>query len=566
MALVYSYLRFSNAEQASGDSRRRQLALSDKWCKARGLTLDDSLRMSDEGISAYEGRNIAEGALREFLSKLRNTDIRPGSYLLVESLDRISRESVFTALGLFSEIIRAGVKIVTLQDGMEYTKETIQNIGQLIYSLVVMSTANEESRKRSLRLGEAWKNKKGNAGKYIVTSLCPCWLKICDGKFIVLERKARLVRDIIRMSADGMGIIRIMNNFNMRKIKTITGRNNKWWCGRFINNILKHGSPIGNYRPHTIINGKSIPDGNYVSGYYPAIVSKKLYEKSLSSLKNRTVFRNKKVYDCANLFTSLVKWGHKGPLEGKTLYLMKKHRKNINGFKMGLLNFLGRIVFTMPYKIFENIILRFLREIDLNEILQTDGMDDMECRIRLVSEKICMINIDILSIKSNKYNSHISKKNKIYSLSLEMELRKYEDELQDLNDMKRHKFNCDNRIKEILEHPTSVDGRQRLAGAIRRTLDSIYIYNNVVDEKIIAVLIFKGERKIEKAISINSINTIFNFFLIEENFEIVHVERQENKRKSNPDYRRGWTYSGGYLSNNSRVAAMERQASKMEDE
>jgi len=85
MALVYSYLRFSTPEQSAGDSQRRQLELSEKWCKKRGLILDNSLRMNDEGISAFRGKNRAVGALRGFIAKLRDQEIRPGSYLLVEA-------------------------------------------------------------------------------------------------------------------------------------------------------------------------------------------------------------------------------------------------------------------------------------------------------------------------------------------------------------------------------------------------------------------------------------------------------------------------------------------------
>ncbi len=37
-----------------------------------------------------------------------------GSILILESLDRLSRQQVFTALSLFSSILAAGVEIVTL--------------------------------------------------------------------------------------------------------------------------------------------------------------------------------------------------------------------------------------------------------------------------------------------------------------------------------------------------------------------------------------------------------------------------------------------------------------------
>ena len=42
------------------------------------------------------------------------TEVEPGSYLLVESLDRLSRQHPFDAFGIFSQIVKAGVNIVTL--------------------------------------------------------------------------------------------------------------------------------------------------------------------------------------------------------------------------------------------------------------------------------------------------------------------------------------------------------------------------------------------------------------------------------------------------------------------
>ena len=74
--VVVSYLRFSRPEQARGDSIRRQLAMSDAWCKQRGLTVNTSL--SDKGISAYRGANAATGALGTFFSLVQTGRIPRG--------------------------------------------------------------------------------------------------------------------------------------------------------------------------------------------------------------------------------------------------------------------------------------------------------------------------------------------------------------------------------------------------------------------------------------------------------------------------------------------------------
>ena len=93
---AYSYLRFSTPEQSKGDSKRRQIEGAEEYAKANGLVLDEKLR--DEGISAYSGANRDKGALGGFLKKVEKGLIPTGSVLIVESLDRLSRENVMARI------------------------------------------------------------------------------------------------------------------------------------------------------------------------------------------------------------------------------------------------------------------------------------------------------------------------------------------------------------------------------------------------------------------------------------------------------------------------------------
>src|SRR5580692_6586567 len=120
-SIAYSYLRFSTADQASGDSHRRQMAMAEKYAAEHRLKLDRSLSFRDLGVSAYRGQNAKEGALRGFLEAIEHNLVPPGSYLLIESLDRLSRERILAAQSLFMMIIQAGVVIVTLADQRSYS-------------------------------------------------------------------------------------------------------------------------------------------------------------------------------------------------------------------------------------------------------------------------------------------------------------------------------------------------------------------------------------------------------------------------------------------------------------
>lgn len=59
----YSYILFSTPEQEKGDSIRRQVELRDKYVREHGLTLDNSLRLTDRGLSDYKGLQRTKGAL-----------------------------------------------------------------------------------------------------------------------------------------------------------------------------------------------------------------------------------------------------------------------------------------------------------------------------------------------------------------------------------------------------------------------------------------------------------------------------------------------------------------------
>ena len=70
--------------------------------------MDEDLALSDLGISAFKGKNATEGALAAFLIAAKEGRIPRGSILLVESLDRLSRNTITDAVALLTSIVRAG--------------------------------------------------------------------------------------------------------------------------------------------------------------------------------------------------------------------------------------------------------------------------------------------------------------------------------------------------------------------------------------------------------------------------------------------------------------------------
>ncbi|WDZ76886.1 recombinase family protein [Ensifer adhaerens] len=288
IAKAYSYIRFSTPEQARGDSLRRQTEKAASWCKERGIELDDTLR--DLGVSAYHGANRTTGALRSFLQLVESGKVVRGSYLIVESLDRISRETVMDAASRLFDLIRAGIIVVTLSDGQEYSEERLRtDWTPLLFSLIVMARAHEESRIKSERVGEAWKQKKAAARskKIPITKRCPEWLSIEGGKFVINEERAKIVYRIFEATIDGFGRRAISRRMNELGIPAFRGK--KGWQISSIAKILSSKAVLGEYQPHAGRHSarNRTPQGEPILDYYPPIIKEEMFWQAQSAVTSR---------------------------------------------------------------------------------------------------------------------------------------------------------------------------------------------------------------------------------------------------------------------------------------
>src|SRR5436305_359417 len=106
-----SYKRFSLLKQMRGDSDRRQTALTEDYCKRHKLRLIDTYL--DAGLSGFTGANLNDGsALKLLLHAARLGHFKPGIRLIIESLDRLTRREISTAVRLFLDILDTGLIIV----------------------------------------------------------------------------------------------------------------------------------------------------------------------------------------------------------------------------------------------------------------------------------------------------------------------------------------------------------------------------------------------------------------------------------------------------------------------
>lgn len=210
-ASVYSYLRFSDARQALGNSAERQLQYASDWARQRGLAIDENLSLRDEGLSAYHQRHIKQGALGVFLRAVEDGRIPDGSFLIVEGLDRLSRAEPIQAQAQLAQIINAGITVVTASDGREYNRAGLKaQPMDLVYSLLVMIRAHEESDTKSKRVKaairrqcEGWR-----AGTYrgpIRNGRDPQWVQWTGSAWELIPERVSAVQRALELYREGLG-------------------------------------------------------------------------------------------------------------------------------------------------------------------------------------------------------------------------------------------------------------------------------------------------------------------------------------------------------------------------
>ncbi|MPR11799.1 recombinase family protein [Microvirga tunisiensis] len=280
MPLAYSYERFSTRGQMKGDSTRRQKTGAEKFAQNHSYRLVKSYH--DFGVSAYRGKNKLEGALADFLQAVNDGKVRKGSILIVESLDRISREKPRIALPWFLNLLNAGIKIGTVTDNKIYDPETVNDM-DLMGSLFVMSRANEESERKAFRVRESWV---GRREKRVNGAICPSWLYLDPktGTYKTHDDRVNVVKEIFNLTMAGVGAYTISRMLNERKEplwdnavgKKVEKR--KGWHPTTVYNILTNRAVLG-FRQYGAVDedGKKVKVGEEFKGDYPPVIDEDVW-------------------------------------------------------------------------------------------------------------------------------------------------------------------------------------------------------------------------------------------------------------------------------------------------
>ncbi|WP_339080834.1 recombinase family protein [Pseudomonas sp. TMP9] len=312
-AKAYSYIRFSSPEQAKGDSYRRQRVAAESYCMANGLEFVDSKEylFFDKGRSAYKAKHLDDtGELARFLSYVENGAISAGSFLIVESLDRLSREKVKDALPRFLDLLNKGINIYTSADCRLYTSDVDEL--DLFASIIHMSRAHSESSIKGHRISKAWGNKQARARESLTPlgAACPYWLKLENGAYALIPERVDAIKQIFDLALGGIGQRLIAKTLNAEGVPIFgsTNRNKSGaWGSSSVGKILCNRALLGEYQPTGIVEGERQKIGEPVQGFYPIVVLEEIFYAAAKSRNEKLVSKATKPSINFNVWQGIAK-------------------------------------------------------------------------------------------------------------------------------------------------------------------------------------------------------------------------------------------------------------------
>jgi DNA invertase Pin-like site-specific DNA recombinase len=261
-------------------------------------------------VSAFKGDNwTAQSALGAFLRAAKEGKLAPRPVLVVESLDRFSRQSLSKVLPVWIDLLNCGVELYSCQTGRLYERKSADDLPALIEALVTFSRANEESALKSERVKAALASNEARAkrGEPVHLQQCPSYYELTSQGYVVREPQASTVQRMFRSYAQGETLKSIVRRFNRDQTPCFR-RHTKHWSDRTIRQILASRYPLGEYKGQ--------------AGYFPRLVSDADWNK-VQVLLRRNVTRRGTVPQQVNLLRGLVRCSVCG--NGVTLHQSQGH-------------------------------------------------------------------------------------------------------------------------------------------------------------------------------------------------------------------------------------------------
>lgn len=298
MKKCFIYHRVSTDQQIDGSGLARQADTLHQYITQTGILGEmdnpEPVILSDQGVSAFKGLNFSQGELGQWMQEVR-TGIWDGSVLVLESIDRFSRQNPFVVMGYLSDLSRHNVAI---HDVMART--VISNANSMLLPMVLMNAqrAFDESKYKSKRIAAGWQKRREQALAQgtVITNKTPQWIDVVNDQY-VLNHKAVVIQEIFRLYQTGMGTPSIAQ-FLQTKADDPQWVFNRPWTGEAVHKILTNQRLTGTIFMTQLVRnfpedqrgGEVLPDvveTAFESEVYPVVIEKTEFELVQALLKSR---------------------------------------------------------------------------------------------------------------------------------------------------------------------------------------------------------------------------------------------------------------------------------------
>ena len=391
MKKCFIYHRVSSEQQLSGGRSGivRQAENLNLYVERIRLleTMDDpeAVILCDQGVSAFKGLNISEGEMGRWIEQVQS-GMWDNSHLVLESIDRFSRQNPFTVVAYISQLVNHNITIHDVSLNL-----LINRSNSAMLPIVTMSAqrAYEESKIKSDRIRDGWKRKREAAFNHgtIVTNKRPQWIEIIDDKY-VLNDKVHIVKEVFRLCNEGIGTPTIAKILNAKGDNWLF-ESGRLWRGESVHKLLKNKRVTGSIFISEIIrdyNSTSNPvdQKRYEMNVYPIVISLEEFNIVQHLLRSRRgrVTTNKDTDELkkSNIFNSICRCGNCG--EAMYHNVVKSHR---NSKKNGKFTEEYRYIRclgerdnlcdnkALRYEVVEQFVLEYLKGMDFSRILKPNN-------------------------------------------------------------------------------------------------------------------------------------------------------------------------------------------------
>lgn len=314
MKQAISYVRFSNRRKKGAGAVEWREKMIAEWLKSHTDYVLGTITFRELAKSDFSGDYLENGGgFGELLFAIQQGAINAGDVVLVEALDRAGRLEALDMIQMFIiPILNAGVTIITLDDNVTYTKQSIG--GPHLFLLAArIQAAHQHSESLSRRVTHSYTKRREEAKEGVTPKrMTPAWLN-SDGS--VREDVATRVKEAFELYVSGMGkstIAKRMRASGVERLAKCSGPTVEGW--------LRNEAAIGRWSGHSV---------------YPPIIDPALYYKAQIHAEKMKTQRPMKT--AKHFLVGLVKCGSCGNnfimqhKDGKPHALRCRVRQNLKG-------------------------------------------------------------------------------------------------------------------------------------------------------------------------------------------------------------------------------------------